>query len=427
MEIYTVKSGDTIFSIAKKYNVSPKRLISDNGIINPDKLAVGQHLIILFPMVTHTVKPRENLGIIAENYGTDVITLLQNNPTIYADKTLNVDEVIVISYDVEKGKNLRLSGFIYDFVNLDILRMALPFMSDILIFGYGFNLDGTIISLDVSDVLALSKLYKSKIYLSFSFINSDGTFESGAKAEKLFTDETFQNRVIFGMIAEAVKTGADGIDIDMEYIPPIYKDGFISFLENLKKATEKAGFKLHVCLAPKTSAEQKGLLYESHDYKKIGEIADYVFLMTYEWGYKFGPPLAIAPIENVSAVLSYALSEIPPEKIYLGMPNYAYDWELPFIKGVTSAETFGNLQAENRASLVGASIIFDDKSASPYYNYNRNITEHIVWFEDALSIDFKYDLISSSGIIGGGFWNLMRAFPQAFLLFSNKFKIQKEN
>ncbi len=109
------------------------------------------------------------------------------------------------------------------------------------------------------------------------------------------------------------------------------------------------------------------------------------------------------------------------------MPNYAYDWELPFIKGVTSAETFGNLQAENRASLVGASIIFDDKSASPYYNYNRNITEHIVWFEDALSIDFKYDLISSSGIIGGGFWNLMRAFPQAFLLFSNKFKIQKEN
>ena len=54
--------------------------------------------------------------------------------------------------------------------------------------------------------------------------------------------------------------------------------------------------------------------------------------MTYEWGYLFGPPMATAPVNMVRQVLDYGVTTIDPNKILMGIPNYAYDWSLPFIQ-----------------------------------------------------------------------------------------------
>lgn len=98
-------------------------------------------------------------------------------------------------------------------------------------------------------------------------------------------------------------------------------------------ALNEYGYIVSVALAPKTSSTQAGLLYAGKDYRALGKAANYVLLMTYEWGYKYGPPMAVAPINKVRQVLDYAVTEIPPQKIHLGIPNYGYDWALPFIKG----------------------------------------------------------------------------------------------
>ncbi len=68
MEIHVVKVGDTVSSIAQLYGVSYKRLIFDNQIVNPNKLIVGQSLIILLPEIVHTVSQGESLYTIAKNY-----------------------------------------------------------------------------------------------------------------------------------------------------------------------------------------------------------------------------------------------------------------------------------------------------------------------------------------------------------------------
>ena len=86
------------------------------------------------------------------------------------------------------------------------------------------------------------------------------------------------------------------------------------------------GYTVMVALAPKTSAGQPGLLYEAHDYAALGAAADDVLLMTYEWGYALSEPMAVAPIDKVEQVVRFAVSQIPPDKIFLGMPNYGYDW-----------------------------------------------------------------------------------------------------
>ena len=146
--------------------------------------------------------------------------------------------------------------------------------------------------------------------------------------------------------------------------------------------------------------------------------------MTYEWGYTYGPPMAVAPLKNVREVAIYGVSEISPEKIFLGIPNYGYDWTLPYEKGKTRAVSIGNEQAVNIARSYGAEIRFDSDAASPYFEYYDGTQKHIVWFEDARSISGKASLIDELGIYGAGYWNGMRSFTQNWALMSALYNIR---
>ena len=155
----------------------------------------------------------------------------------------------------------------------------------------------------------------------------------------------------------------------------------------------------------------------------MGEAADYAFVMTYEWGYTYGPPLAVSPYNSVRAVLDYAVSRIPPSKILMGLPNYAYDWKLPFVKGVTRADSIGNIEAVNIAAENKSEILFDEYQQTPYFYYTQNGEEHVVWFDDARSMMLKTDLIREYNLAGAGVWNMMREFPQLWLILNEKYYI----
>ena len=145
-----------------------------------------------------------------------------------------------------------------------------------------------------------------------------------------------------------------------------------------------------MALAPKTSAGQRGLLYEGHDYAALGSAVDAALLMTYEWGYTYGPPMAVAPLPNVRAVLDYAVTELPPEKILLGIPNYGYDWPLPYVQGETKAASLSNQAAIELAIRHQIAIHYDETAQSPYFHYTDEAgTVHEVWFEDARSLSAK--------------------------------------
>lgn len=55
-----------------------------------------------------------------------------------------------------------------------------------------------------------------------------------------------------------------------------------------------SGYTLSTTLVPKTSSNQKGKFFEAHDYKAQGQIVDFVVIMTYDWGWQGGPPMAIS-------------------------------------------------------------------------------------------------------------------------------------
>lgn len=81
------------------------------------------------------------------------------------------------------------------------------------------------------------------------------------------------------------------------------------------------------------------------------------------------------------------------------------------------ARSLSNQQAIALAVEQGAEISYDETAQSPYFHYTDNAgTAHAVWFEDARSLDAKLRLIQEYGLMGAGFWNLMRPFSQTWLV-----------
>lgn len=130
--------------------------------------------------------------------------------------------------------------------------------------------------------------------------------------------------------------------------------------------------------------------------------------------------MAVAPINKVRQVLDYAVTEIPADKIIMGIPNYGYDWQLPFERGVTKAALIGNVEAVRIAAQNGAEIQFDETARSPYFIYWQDGRKHEVWFEDVRSIQVKIDTAISYGFRGIGYWNLMRPFRANWLLINSR-------
>lgn len=136
--------------------------------------------------------------------------------------------------------------------------------------------------------------------------------------------------------------------------------------------------------------------------------------------------MSVAPINKVAEVVDYAKTELPADKLIMGIPNYAYDWTLPFVRGDSKAKSLGNIDAIELATMYNAEILFDEEAQSPYFYYTDNEDkQHIVHFEDARSIYTKMMLAFENKLYGVSIWNLMRQFPQLWLVINENFNILK--
>lgn len=424
MIIHTVAKGETLSSIARMYNTSPL-LLSQNNEIDETMLVEGQTIVVLIPKTTHTVSTGETLYSIAEKYGVSVVSLLQNNPVILQNGIIYPGQTIVIEYEGEKRGVLAVNGYAYPYIDKNILIQTLPYLSFITIFTYGFTPNGELIGTNDDEIIRIALDYGVAPIMLISTLTTNGTFSNELANQILNNSEASQN-LIENILDNMRKKGYKALDVDFEYIYPEDREKYVEFIGKLSERLNNEGYFVMTALAPKTSSNQAGLLYEAHDYKALGEVSNAVLLMTYEWGYTYGPPQAVAPLPKVREVVEYAITQISPEKIFMGIPNYGYDWTLPYVKG-SKAKSLGNVEAVTLARKVGSTIYFDENAQAPFFNYTDPNTgkEHIVWFEDAKSIEAKLNLISEFSLVGTGIWNIMRPFPQAYLVINSLFNIYK--
>ena len=377
MEIYVVKPGDTVDTIASAYNVPVESLIYNNQLFSPYPLAVGQALLV----------PSETA------------------PPI---------------------RSIQTFGYAYPYIEKDILDETLPFLSALPVFSYGFTAGGKLIAPNQDDTFMIeaAKEQGTAPVLVLAPIGEDGGFNTFL-IHNLLQDEQALRMLLADLEETIQQKGFQGLNLDFEYILPQDREPYVSFVARVRSSLNPMGIPVSVALAPKVSSDQQGILYEGMDYAGLGEAADHVILMTYEWGYTFGPPMAVAPINEVRRVVEYAVSQIPHEKIFLGIPNYGYDWPLPYQPGTTRASAISLQRSVELAVKNDVPIQFDQISMSPHFSYRLDNTDHTVWFEDVRSLQEKFELIAEYDLAGASYWQIMTLFLPNWILLSDNFLIDR--
>ncbi|SES45834.1 glycosyl hydrolase family 18 protein [Psychrobacillus sp. OK032] len=378
--IYIVKQGDNLYAIAKRFGTNTATLASINELPDPDVLVVGQALVL--PSTT----PNPDRPMIETN--------------LYVEWFTEVPSQNVIN-QVEK--------------NAEQLTYMMPF-------AYEVKRDGSLTSMDWGGLSEVAKRHRVEAVIVL--VNIENYAFSDTLAHTIFTNEIVKKNVFAQTVEEAKKRGTKHIHIDFEYIDKEDRENYVKFLKEFKEFAK--GYAISATLAPKTSAEQNGKWYGGFDYKGIGEVVDFVVIMTYEWGYSGGPPMAVSPIGPVRKVLEYAVTEIDPSKIMMGQNLYGYDWTLPYKQGNPIAKALSPQQAIELAKNRNAAIQYDNVAQAPYFHYWLDGKEHEVWFEDARSIEAKFKLLKELKLLGISYWHSGFDFPQNWYLLQEMFRMNKK-
>lgn len=421
MEVYVVKSGDTVHQIARRYFTPADDIIFANQLQNPDVLSVGQALVIPSRETRRAVGQGDTLYSMARRYGVSLQRLMAANPQIANPNRIYPGQTVVIPASGQT-REIVVNGYVTDAAD-STLSATLPYLTFLSPFSYRSDLSGNLTP-TFSVNTALSAGQRTANLLTLTNIQEAGGFSSQI-AHAILTDQAVQETFL-GNVEELLRQGGwYGVNVDFEYIYQFDRESYNQFLRRLTQRMHRLGRIVVTALAPKLSEDQQGLLYSAHDYAAHGQTVDYVVLMTYEWGYTYGPAMAVAPASQVRRVLDYATQAIPAGRILMGIPNYGYDWTLPFAQG-TAAHSLTNVEAVTLAGQVEAAIQYDQAAQSPFFRYyDGDGRQHEVWFEDARSLHAKYALVNEYGLAGVSFWNLNNLFRTNFLTLESMFTVEK--
>lgn len=386
MQIHVVSKGESIWSIAQAYDVPYQNIIQSNQLPNAEQLVVGQAIVIPTMERIHWSRP------------------FRQKPA--------VDIGAYVDLQITGTRSPQVVGEIGEY---------LTFLQ---IFSYEMNPDGTLVPLD--DQAVINAAYANQVVPLMVITNlSEGGFDTEL-ATIILGSEILQNRLLDEAIAIMDQKGFLGLDFDLEYLGAANRERYNNLMRKARVRLDERGYYLSSALAPQVEPDMEGILYEGHDYAAHGEIADFVFLMTYEWGWTGGPPRAVAPINEVRRVIEYANSVMPADKIMMGIPLYGYNWTLPFVEGESRADSIDHQEAIELALQYNAEIQYDQEAQSPYFDYyDEEGRKHVVWFEDARSIQAKFDLVKEFNLRGFYYWVLGWEFPQNWLLIEDNFEVNK--
>lgn len=425
LHIHVVKPGESLFTISQTYRISANVLIQANQISNSNNLVIGQTIVIPITGGYRFVQPGESLYTIGREYNIPAEELaringITNPAAIYPGLRLYIPPRPKATVDVGAYIDPNITGT----NSMQVVDEVGNYLSSLQIFSYHVTSQGTLIPLN--DQPIINTAYRRRTVPLMVITNfAAGTF-SRELATSILNNVNLQEKILDEAIAIMDRKGYLGLDFDFEYLGPENREPYNEFLRRASERLKQRNYLLSSALAPKLSDEQVGILYEGHDYAAHGQIVDFIFFMTYEWGWSGGPPMAVSPINQVRKVMNYAISRVPKNKIMMGIPLYGYDWTLPYVPGGKFARAISSQQAISLAARYGVNINYNTVSQAPLFNYtDEQGKQHEVWFDDARSIQAKFNLVKELGIRGFFYWVLGRDFPQNWLLLEDNFTVRK--
>lgn len=367
-QLYTVQSGDTLYKISLKFKMSLTDLNAANPGIDPHRLQVGQQIWVR-KLDSKPVFIRSVAGWIPYWLQTQSFRSVQNQP--------------------------------------DLFHTLSPFWYEVTTSGEIIKYPGAEDSL----ILSFAKSHGIKMIPLITNVFSS------ERISVVLNDPVIRRNHINNIINILSQMNYDGIDINYENLFVRDREIYVLFLQELKAALNTIGKQLVVTVHAKTDPVGIWSGSEAHDYVGIGQAADAVRIMGYDFHWQGDVPGPIAPVDWVDEVLAYAVSTIPRSKVVLGVPTYGYDWPLGQEgKGITYN------YAISTASNYSVPI-FEDAQLGPHYTYSINNVGHEVWFSDANSLATLLDLVNKYDINGICFWYLGAEDPKIYSIIRTKFII----
>ena len=252
MIIHTVKAGDTVFKIAREHSTSPMKIIENNELENPDRLVVGQKLLILTPTRTYNVRGSDTLGRVADRFGVKYKSLLAKNPYLAGTNKIYPGQLLSIKYDAPKYGMAAANGYCYKGFTRDRLDMVAPYLTYLTV-GAGKR-DGDDIRLTFDDTEPLSFAKENGIIPLFRI------YDGGCE---------FSDKYIDSIILMATTHGYRGVTLASYTAMKKEPEKFREFSQKLKSALREQDMPLFLELdgnekidLPKVAFDGYVIMYE---------------------------------------------------------------------------------------------------------------------------------------------------------------------
>lgn len=264
---------------------------------------------------------------------------------------------------------------------------------------YGVNSDGTLLNRKPSEesVQKLLTLSKSE---NIEVIPTIGSYDYKI-LESVLQSDVYIQKHIEEIVKEVEKYDFNGIDIDYEKIHSTEKEGYFKFLTDLKTELSKKDKILSVTVIAKIRDGTQDTL-EVQDWNRIGEIADRVKIMTYDFTLQTSTtPGPIGPITWIEDVLKYSEDKIDSNKISIGIHLYAYLWKDSKASALTQTSVSSILENSN----IKKEYKEDIAEGFTQYICSDNAT-CTLYYQTPQGIAKRVEIAKENNLLGVSYWRL---------------------
>lgn len=315
------------------------------------------------------------------------------------------EEISVFNFrQGNNSEDLKISGWVpwwEEERSLESMRKNLDKLEIISPVWYQISEQGKLEEIESKNKTEIIELAISQEIKIIPTISNAGDFGFDPKrVSELLNNQKLQENFAAKIIKIAVDKRFDGWDLDWEEISPEERDSYSGFVEYLAKELDELGLLLSVSVHAQTGKETDWIGTRGQDLAKIGQYADFVRVMAYDFHHAGSAPGPVTPLEKLIEVVEHNLSVIPIKKLVIGLPTYGYEW------GMNAGQPMQYYQIKGKINALRVGVELDEESFSKRVRYRLGGIDYTIWFEDGETLAKKIKVIRGYGIYQICLWHL---------------------
>ncbi len=310
-------------------------------------------------------------------------------------------------------------------------------VSTIAYFSVAAQADGTLLrsgtgwsgwaSADMTDVINQAHAHGVGVHLTVTMMAWGGDYS----AMTALLSSAPNRAALAAEIASAVAArNADGVNLDFEPVPNSLESQYTTFVREVKAALVASGAGSYLTVATTGGAAAWDEGYNLAGLSADGA-ADAIMVMGYDFSWSGSARAGgVAPIDSpyifdIREAMSSYLARVPASKLIWGVPYYGRAWTTqtatmnsltcrsgsvcPTVNDVAIGRSWASRYVDAIAASASYGRLWDGNGQVPWYTYHSSTYNSYVqgYYDDAISLAAKYEMVTATGMRGVGIWHLL--------------------